>query len=164
MTTKKDTPMLSTHPVFLAKTGPPFTLPEEPIDRYEARWYSVDAHLFTITECRAVYHVKSTWEAVMDGVDSRGAPPQTGADFVDQWQLFQAGRFTGRAIGWGWSSDKYDWTNDYPTRQAARGALRKLLFQAIESRQAELTDLHKKLGALDDEAWQEWERAHPEDA
>ena len=143
---------------------PPFTLPKDPVDRYEVRWYEVDTNLYTIRECRAVYHVHSSWRAVVgDNGDTR-----EGAPFVNEWQIFRAAKgcpesFTGRSRhGWHEAWEFADWSNDYATRSAARQALRKAIFRDIERAQEELEDLQRQKDELDEEAWNEWEKANPE--
>jgi hypothetical protein len=140
--------------------GPPFTLPPLPVDRYEVEWYEVDLTLYTVTPCRGVYHVNSSWEEVM-GERRPGERP--GVPFVNHWQIFRNGRFTGRTRdGWLEPWLVYDWSNDYGTRKSARGALRKAIWERIQRLDEELAELHRTREVLDEEAWNEWEETHPE--
>lgn len=72
------------------------TLPEEAVDRHEVRWFTHSVS-YGVTEHRAVYHVSTPWGEAEQTADCG----QDGVDFVDHWQIFINGRFTGRSnSGW----------------------------------------------------------------
>ena len=119
---------------------PPFTLPAEPVDKYEVFWWRVDTYndIPRIIESRAVYHVHETWEALC-GKDERSP----GAPFVNQWQLFHNGRFDARGPDWaGWAKhEQWSWDGAYATRAEAVAKAREL----AERRAA---DFHQRWLAL----------------
>lgn len=66
-------------------------LPENPIDGHEVNYFSIAYD--RVQPCRLKYHERATWREVCGG-DERGA------DFVDEWQVFEDGRFIARITGW----------------------------------------------------------------
>lgn len=75
-------------------------LPAEPVDGFEVEWFSIGEHVEfgrgDARASRAVYHVNGKWADVVG--ESMGR--MRGLDFVGQWQIFDAGKFSGRADGW----------------------------------------------------------------
>lgn len=65
-------------------------LPEQPIDGYEVQYFSIREQ--SVQQITLKYHVNSKWD---DVCKDRG-----GVDFVDQWQVFTDGHFSGRMEGW----------------------------------------------------------------
>jgi hypothetical protein len=97
----------------------PFTLPAEPVDRYEVRWWEVDTLILArpIVAHRAVYIVKASWEET-----GRGAP------FVNNWQHFRNEHFTGRNVGWTSVAEPGEhWWRAHATYEAARAHAIELL-------------------------------------
>jgi hypothetical protein len=97
----------------------PFTLPAEPVDRYEVRWWEVDTSRPIIAH-RAVYFRDASWREVI-GSDER----LDGAPFVDNWQHFRGETFTGRNTGWTSIAEPGDhWWRAHATYEAARTVAR----------------------------------------
>ena len=74
--------------------------PVEPVDRYVVEYWtltSCSSCYLRVQHYRFVYHVNSTWKEVV----GRDDDDLTGAHFVNHWQVFLDGRFTGRTLdGW----------------------------------------------------------------
>lgn len=88
-------------------------LPKEPINGFEVRYFTISPE--HVTEIRLKYHLNSKWS---DVCEARG-----GADFMDEWQVFTDGFFSGRVDGWLTLADK-DRTDDFETRDEAVAALK----------------------------------------
>jgi len=123
----------------------PFTLPAEPIDRYEVRWWEVDTLVLPsrpIIEHRAVYIVNATWEEIM-GTEDRGAP------FINNWQHFVGGHFRGRNVGWTSVAEPGDhWWRAHATYEAARAQAIELLTKRQERLCEELNETTDALTKL----------------
>jgi len=122
---------------------PPFTLPVEPVDRYELRWYRIDPYSdeVRIDEHRAVYFVDATWADVCgDDGKSPGRP------FVDQWQIFDNGRFEGRNVGWSAMSKPQEyWDGAFKTRAEASALRIKILENRLRAQEEKVAELTAKL-------------------
>lgn len=70
-------------------------LPKSPVDQHQIEWWEVDSigDNISIRPMAAVYHANTPWAAIK-------YHRTDGADFVDQWQVFSRGQFTGRMQGW----------------------------------------------------------------
>lgn len=120
------------------KSTPPFTLPAEPCDRYQVTWFRAyydgyNNHLPPrIEHFRAVYHANTKWK----DIDERSG----GADFVDQWQIFANGAFSGRSNpGWAaFTKGIYNWSECFATQAEAEAYL-------IERMREETAYLQNKL-------------------
>jgi len=66
-------------------------LPQEPVDGYELEYFDIDGDY--LSHIRLRFHVNSKWS---DIVREEGR----GADFINQWQVFDGARFVGRINGW----------------------------------------------------------------
>lgn len=64
-------------------------LPAEPVDGFELTYFSISTD--RVQEIRLKYHSNTKWSDVGVG---------HGANFVDQWQVFTDGYFSGRFEGW----------------------------------------------------------------
>lgn len=119
---------------------PAFTLPDEPVDRYEVRIFHVELQSgrAIVSAVRYVYHVNSTWADVCP--DRRG---ERGADFVNHWQCFSDGEFTGRSNdGWRAIERIARWEGSFATREEANAyAVHHLrLYVAEKHRQIEYAE------------------------
>lgn len=123
---------------------PPFTLPAQPVDGYEVRWYRVgtDHHDFGEVRCgRAVYRLKASWREIFPDDNQDGAP------FEDEWQVFDhTGWFSGRAPRWdGFACDS--WSGCFAIEAEAKA-------YAIELVSAKVAGLTSER-----ERWVSWLRA-----
>ena len=118
------------------------TLPAEPVDGYEIRWFSVEGPYTRICENRLLYHVSRTWEEVYPN-NGRGA------DFRDEWQIFERGHFTGRLEGWETPDLNPYWPQQfergYATRAGAVVEARRLVEARIVSLLSEAAELNTRL-------------------
>lgn len=119
------------------------TLPNEPIDNYEIKWFSVEGPHIRVTEWRLVYHAIKSWREVCP--DAQG----DGADFCDQWQVFENGRFESRLIEWKTpTTDRY-WQEKfqigYATKGEAIARARELVRARVGRLRDEVADLEARL-------------------
>lgn len=89
-------------------------LPEQPVDEFEVRYFTIRSR--RVQELRLLYHVNKKWDGTRGGVD-----------FVDDWQVFVDGYFSGRMGGWLTPSSQGERECDFATRDEAVSALKQLL-------------------------------------
>jgi len=127
---------------------PPFILPALPIDKYEVRYFGVERHLglAVVREFRCVYHVNSTWAEVCPNEASRN-----GAPFVNHWQVFTDGQFTGRTSD-GWDAilqrGGYGWEEFFATQQEANAYAIEHLRRCIEGYREHIRDAEEQIKQL----------------
>lgn len=118
------------------------TLPKEPVDRFEIKYWSYDGD--RIIETRIVYHVNTKWADLYPD-DSRGV------DFVNHWQIFHNGNFSGRTHD-GWEQPlRWTFAHDYATRKEAVQALVLRLKLTAKNSEERLSDLKEKIAEYEKE-------------
>lgn len=119
------------------------TLPKEPVDQYEIKYWSYDGD--RIIESRFVYHVNTKWN------DLYPEDSYWGADFVNHWQIFHNGNFEGRTnIGWE-QPLRWKFEYNYATRKEAVQALVLRLRLSASNMEERLSDLKQKIAEYEKE-------------
>ncbi len=115
-----------------------------PVDRHEVEWF----HVYVsdkgcrISPFKAVYFVRSTYSDVLAG--SRG----DGADFVDQWLIYENGRTIGRWNSWEYPFKDNDyWLNCRTTQEAARARAVALLSENVVAHRSIIETLEQNIRA-----------------
>lgn len=88
-------------------------LPKQPVDEFEVTYFTIQHK--RVQEMRLLYHVNKKWDGTPGGVD-----------FVDVWQVFVDGYFSGRMVGW-LAPLRRERECDFATRDEAVTALKQLL-------------------------------------
>ncbi len=127
------------------KPSAPFTLPSKPIDRHRVEYYRISGYHDAprIVHMCLVYHVNSTWLEVCPDRSDRN-----GADFVNHWQVFADGEFTGRTRD-GWDVVLAgSWDETFKTYEEAKAYLLTLLEQWLESAREKVCEIEQRIEAL----------------
>lgn len=115
----------------MTKKSAPFKLPAKPVDGFTVEYWSIASSSMQAVHYKCVYHVNASWQSVCPGDKLDGAP------FVNDWQIFENGRFSGRNVGWAEAFDHYSWEYSYATRDEANKALIKYLHERAQRLRAE---------------------------
>lgn len=129
-------------------TEPRFTLPAEPVDGFVLEAWQSDTSPYSDGGARClryVYRLKCTWKDLYPDFSP-------GADFENEWQLFDNERFSGRVDGW---LSPLEWLNAraylFATRSEALENTAKYLRDKIEEKQREIANSHELLLKIEDE-------------
>jgi len=120
----------------------PFTLPNDPVDRFEVRWWQIGfvANQAIPRPARAVYYVRATPSEV-DPDLGEGA-----VDFLDQWAIYEGRRLVGRTSnGWAVAWDGYHWNDCFATWAEAVVAIESRTISALGRARAEVEALEAVL-------------------
>ena len=126
------------------KARPPFTLPEKPVDKYRIEYYRISGYSNNpfIVHVSCVYHVNSTW---LEVCPDRAGKDRKGADFVNHWQVFTDGDFTGRTRD-GWDAVLHGYLGEtFETYEEAKGCLLAWLERSLEGARERVSDIEKRI-------------------
>ena len=126
------------------KPQPPFTLPDEPIDRHRVEYYRISGYHDDprIVRICLVYHVNSAWLEVCPDRNDRD-----GANFVNHWQVFSDGDFTGRTRD-GWDVVLAGpWDETFKTYEEARAFLLGCLTRSLEDAREKVREIEERIRA-----------------
>lgn len=115
------------------------TLPQKPVDGYEVVYFSIGYD--RVQPYRLKYHTHATWQEVC-GDDNHGA------DFTDEWQVFEGDLFKGRMLGWDITERVNDDDDRFEQRGDAENALRERLLRRAESFEARAKECREQAAAL----------------
>jgi hypothetical protein len=120
---------------------PPFSLPSEPVDQHEVKWWEVTVRsgIPTVVGSRALYHVRTRWIHLYEG---------SGVDFVDCWQMFPGGHFSGRNLGWSTWVERQDWNRCYGTEAEAKEHAARWCREILADNEREAAELRQALANL----------------
>ena len=128
-------------------SAPPFTLPAEPVDRYEVTYYPVElqGRYTHVREMRAVFIACATYAEVFPERDAGNGKP-----FNQEWLLYENGRSVARSAP-GWMSlimrtaDCGVWAGSFATRDGANAYAVAHIKEALVHMRADIADAEQRI-------------------
>lgn len=123
------------------RAGLRITLPENPAEGYEVSYFSIGYD--RVQSYRLKYHIRATWQEVCGDSDIHGA------DFLDQWQVFEGDYFTGRILDWDISKRFENDKDRFEQREDAENELRRRLLSRAESLEEQARECRERAAVLE---------------